>query len=74
MDVAKPKAIIIDIDGTLALRLGRGPFDWNRVGEDLPNWPIVALVKTHCCAPIQHGMPCLCPVAMRYVAVKPRRG
>lgn len=45
MDVAKPKAVIIDIDGTLALRLDRGPFDWNRVGEDLPNKPIIDLVQ-----------------------------
>ena len=41
----KQQAIIIDIDGTLALRLGRGPFDWNRVGEDLPNEPIIELVR-----------------------------
>lgn len=32
----KPKAIGVDIDGTLARRRtdGRGPFDWSRVGED----------------------------------------
>lgn len=28
------KAIIVDIDGTLAKMNGRGPFDWDRVGED----------------------------------------
>ena len=33
----KPKAIICDIDGTLALRpvLGRDPYDMSRVSEDL---------------------------------------
>jgi predicted kinase len=36
--------IIVDIDGTLAIRNGRSPFDWARVGEDLPNTPIVDLV------------------------------
>lgn len=29
-----PKAVIFDIDGTLAHMNGRGPFDWSRVGED----------------------------------------
>lgn len=28
-------AIIVDIDGTLAHMNGRGPYDWDRVGEDL---------------------------------------
>lgn len=44
-----PSAIICDIDGTLALRgegkLDRGPFDWDRVDEDLPNMPVVYLVQ-----------------------------
>lgn len=42
--MTKPKAIIFDIDGTMAVRDkspgGRGPFDWGRVGEDLPNKPV----------------------------------
>lgn len=29
-----PKAIICDIDGTLAHMTGRSPYDWKRVGED----------------------------------------
>lgn len=29
-----PKAVIVDIDGTLAHMSGRGPFEWHRVGED----------------------------------------
>jgi predicted kinase len=31
-----PKAIIVDIDGTLAQMQGRSPYDWHRVGEDTP--------------------------------------
>lgn len=38
--------VIVDIDGTLALRTGdRSPFDWGRVGEDAPNPPVVDLVR-----------------------------
>lgn len=40
----KPRAILVDLDGTMALMNGRGPFDWWAVGEDLPNQPIVDLV------------------------------
>lgn len=41
----KSTAWIVDIDGTLALRGERGPFDWARVGEDTPNAPVVAVVR-----------------------------
>lgn len=40
----KPKCILVDIDGTMALMNGRGPYDWHRVGEDQPNKPVVDLV------------------------------
>lgn len=41
-----PKAIIVDIDGTLALNTsGRGWFDWDRVGEDTPAENVVELVR-----------------------------
>lgn len=44
-----PLAVIVDIDGTLAIRREgkgqRGPFDWDRVGEDLPNRPIINLTR-----------------------------
>ncbi len=33
-DEALPKAIIVDIDGTLAHMKNRSPFDWNKVDED----------------------------------------
>lgn len=44
------KAIIVDIDGTVAdMGKGepgrRGPFDWDRVGEDEVIWPIADLVR-----------------------------
>lgn len=40
------RAVIVDIDGTLALRTGdRSPFDWSRVGEDTPNAPVIELVR-----------------------------
>ena len=43
------RAVIFDLDGTLALgHFGepdrRGPFDWHRVSEDTPNPAVVALV------------------------------
>jgi hydroxymethylpyrimidine pyrophosphatase-like HAD family hydrolase len=41
------RAVLVDIDGTLALRTGdRSPFDWGRVGEDEPNPPVIELVQT----------------------------
>jgi len=40
-------AIIVDIDGTLAKMDGRGPFDWDRVGEDKVNEPIKGIVNTY---------------------------
>jgi predicted kinase len=45
-DASLPKAIIVDIDGTVALRNGRGPFDWHRVGEDDPNLPVCSIVRS----------------------------
>ena len=43
---SKPRAIICDIDGALAIRGERDPYDYSRVWEDEPNLPIVELVKT----------------------------
>lgn len=40
-----PKAIIVDVDGTLAKMDGRSPFDWSRVLEDKPNTPVIEAVK-----------------------------
>ncbi len=45
-DTSLPKAIIVDIDGTVALRNGREPYDWSRVGEDLPNEPVIRVIRS----------------------------
>jgi predicted kinase len=44
-----PKAIIVDVDGTVALMAegGRSPFDWTRVGEDKPNSPVIDMVQKY---------------------------
>lgn len=39
------KAWIVDIDGTVALRGDRSPYDWSRVGEDKPNRPVIDVVQ-----------------------------
>ncbi len=44
-DPSLPKAIICDLDGTLCLMNGRSPFDASRCEQDLPNTPVVNMVK-----------------------------
>jgi len=44
-DTSLPKAVIVDVDGTVALRGDREPFDWSRVGEDLPNNPVIDTIR-----------------------------
>ncbi len=41
------EALLVDLDGTVCLREkgGRGPYDEERVGEDLVNVPVVRAVK-----------------------------
>ena len=39
------KTWLVDIDGTLALKGERGPYDWHRVGEDTPNEPVIEVVR-----------------------------
>lgn len=45
----KRKCIIIDVDGTIALRStgkdARGPFDWDRVDEDNPNDIVIETIR-----------------------------
>jgi len=36
--------VLVDIDGTVAIRKDRGPYEWDRVGEDVPNQAIIELV------------------------------
>lgn len=43
-----PLAYIFDIDGTLALMNGRGPFEWEKVENDTPNIGVVRLLKKLC--------------------------
>lgn len=40
-----PRCVLVDIDGTVADKGNRSPFDWQRVGEDVPKRPIINLVK-----------------------------
>lgn len=49
----KPKAIIVDIDGTVALMGNkRGPYDWDKVGGDDVNEAVVDLIDN--CRPASH--------------------
>lgn len=41
-----PRAVLVDIDGTLAERGDRSPYDWQRVGEDQPRPAVIELVQT----------------------------
>jgi hypothetical protein len=41
-----PYCWLIDIDGCLAKMHNRGPFDWQKVGDDLPNLSIISLVQS----------------------------
>src|ERR1700733_2903706 len=44
-DISQPEAIIIDIDGTVALKGTRSPFDESRVHEDQPNRDVIDAVQ-----------------------------
>ena len=46
-DPSLPKAIICDLDGTLALMNGRSPFDASKCDQDLPNMPVVNMVRNY---------------------------
>lgn len=41
----KPKAIIFDLDGTLALHVERGPFELHKLSTDAPNKMVVQYLK-----------------------------
>ncbi|MBL7255132.1 phosphatase domain-containing protein [Paractinoplanes lichenicola] len=43
--VELPPAILVDIDGTVALMNGRRPYDWHRVGQDTPNRAVIEAVR-----------------------------
>ncbi|GAA4203268.1 phosphatase domain-containing protein [Actinocatenispora rupis] len=40
-----PSAVLVDVDGTVALRGDRSPYDERRVHRDTPNHPVVATVR-----------------------------
>lgn len=42
-----PLAIIVDIDGTVALHNGRSPYDYSKVTEDLPNLAVIGVVEMY---------------------------
>jgi predicted kinase len=42
-----PPAIVVDIDGTVAKMNGRSPYDYSKVLEDLPNDPVIGIVKLY---------------------------
>ncbi|MEM7039531.1 MAG: AAA family ATPase [Bacteroidota bacterium] len=44
-DAEKPRALICDLDGTLALLNGRSPYDASTCDEDLLNEPVADIVK-----------------------------
>lgn len=46
-DPKLPKAIIVDIDGTLAHKGDRSPYDWGRVGEDTVDDVVRYVVQTY---------------------------
>ena len=46
-DTNLPKAVICDIDGTLALRNGRGPFDFDKIGGDAVNDPVLNILQKY---------------------------
>lgn len=74
---SKPRAIIFDVDGTLALRDETDPnvrawYDWARVGEDHPNPAVVELA--HMVVNQQHspgGGPALIVVSGRDAICRP---
>jgi predicted kinase len=41
----KPTAVLVDVDGTVALMGTRSPYDETRVHEDRPNEPVIAIVE-----------------------------
>lgn len=44
-DETLPEAILVDLDGTVALLNGRNPFDASTCDNDLPNVPVIECVK-----------------------------
>jgi hypothetical protein len=45
IDTSLPYCVIVDIDGTVALMNGRGPYEGEKCDTDIPNTPVVELVR-----------------------------
>jgi len=43
-DWSLPQTVIVDVDGTVARMAGRGPFHWDKVGEDEPIEEVIDIV------------------------------
>lgn len=43
-DESLPHCVICDVDGTIAERTDRGPFEWNKVSSDLPKKEIINII------------------------------
>lgn len=46
-DVNLPKAVIYDVDNTIAEMVDRGPFDWSKVGNDKPKQFVINMLRNH---------------------------
>lgn len=46
-DESLPHAIVVDIDGTVAIKGDRSPYDGSRVDEDTPNEDVIALIESY---------------------------
>lgn len=46
-DIELPKAIMFDIDGTVAHMSGRSPFEWDKVGEDRVDKHVRLMLKAY---------------------------
>jgi adenylate kinase family enzyme len=46
-DTTLDKVIIFDVDGTLAIMKDRGPFDWDKVGQDEVNEDVAAMFRAY---------------------------
>ena len=44
-DITKPKVVLCDIDGTIAIHQGRSPYDYEKCDTDKPNAPLVATLS-----------------------------
>jgi predicted kinase len=45
LPISTPNCIIVDLDGTVAKMVDRGPYDFDKVGHDEVRWHVVNVVK-----------------------------